>query len=127
MGHQQGLNFEFSHPCSIFDCLIEKQVVLYSCLTPEGTINLRLAGELRGRDRSVPCLVLGEWKEDMGEGNGEDQKRAGALHQGTGRRRRRRRKTWWVSAIKSVGFGKWEFGAGVFVPFFFNLLAPLGR
>lgn len=84
MGHQQGLNFEFSHPCSIFDCLIEKQVVLYSCLTPQGTVNLRLAGELHSRDCSVPFLVLGEWKEDMGEGNKEDQKRAGVLHQGPG-------------------------------------------
>ena len=106
--------------------MIEKQVVLYSCLTPEGTINLRLAGELHRRDRSVPFPVLGEWKEDMGEGNGEGPETCPSITPGAreldviarARRRRRRRKAWWVSAVRSVGFGKWEFEARSLFPLF---------
>lgn len=65
-GHQQGLNFEFSLPCSIFDCWIGKQVVLYSCLAPEGTINLPLAA--RTAPFPSPCWGNGRrtWERGMG-------------------------------------------------------------
>lgn len=94
-GHQQGLNFEFSQPHSIFDCLIEKQVVPYSCLTLEGIINLGLAGECtagtapflswrwgngkrtweRGVERTRTCLSItpGSWVYGQGEEEEEEE------------------------------------------------------
>lgn len=94
-GHQQGLNFEFSQPHSIFDCLIEKQVVPYSCLTPEGIINLGLAGECtagtapflswrwgngertweRGVEKTRTCLSItpGSWVYGQGEEEEEEE------------------------------------------------------
>jgi len=45
---------------------MEKQVVLHSCLTPEGTINLRLAAQ-PGPLRSLP----GAGGMDGGHGRGE--------------------------------------------------------
>lgn len=79
------------------------------------TAALPLRGSLtsvwQSRDRSVPVLALGEWKEDMGEGNGEDQNVPQHYTRELG-----------VWPGGGGGFGKWEFEAGVFSPFCSNSL-----
>lgn len=69
------------------------------------------------------CPGAGGMGRGHGRGEWRGPERASALHQGAGcmarvRRRKRRRKAWWVGAVSSVGFGKWELGAGAFFPCF---------